>query len=65
MERVPQAIHNTLVTDDVNNKLFYYIDPWGETIASISWTRIYYYSYTLQATIGQAVFGRDMISKLE
>ena len=36
-ERVHQVISSMLVTKDIYNKVFDYIDPWVETLASISW----------------------------
>ena len=35
VERVHQVILNMLVTKGIDNKLFAYIDTWGETLASI------------------------------
>ena len=50
-----------LVTKDLANKIFDYIYPWGETLASIAWDIRASYHHTIQATPGQYVFGRDMI----
>ena len=36
VERVHQVILNMLVTRDLDNKLFDYIDPWGETLVYIA-----------------------------
>ena len=53
-----------LATKDIDNKVFDYIDPWGETLASIAWAIRASYHRTMHATIGQSVFGRDMIFNL-
>ena len=37
---------------------------WGETLASIPWVIRASYHHNIQATPGQAVFGRDMIFNL-
>ena len=53
-----------LVTKDLYNKVFYYIDTWGETLASIAWAIRASYHRTIMATPGQDVFGRDMLFNL-
>ena len=53
-----------LVTKDLDNKVFNYIDPWGENLAYIAWTIRVSYHHTIQATLGQDVFGRDVIFNL-
>ena len=50
-----------LVTKDLANKVFNYIYPWGETLASIAWDIRASYHHTIQATPGQDVFDREMI----
>ena len=37
VEQEHQVILNMLVTKDLDNKLFDYIDPWGETLEYIAW----------------------------
>ena len=64
VNRVHQVIVNMLVTKDINNKIFDYIDPWGETLAYIAWAIIDSYHRNIMATLGQAVFGRDMLFNL-
>ena len=59
-ERLHQVIINMLVTKDLDNKLIDYIDPWGETLASIAWEVIDSYHRTIMATPSQDVFGRDI-----
>ena len=63
-ERVHQVILNMLVTKDLDNKVFEYINPWGENLAYIAWTTRYSYHCTIMATSGQAVFGRYMLFNL-
>ena len=53
-----------LVTKDLDNKVFDYIDPWGETLSYQAWTERASYHCTIIATPGQAVFGRDMLFNL-
>ena len=64
MERVHQVILNMLVTKDLDNKVFDYIYPCGENLASISWVIRDSSHHTIMATPGQAVFGRDMLFNL-
>ena len=64
LERVHQVILNMLVTKYLNNKVFYYIDTWGENMASITWAIRASYHRTIQVTPGQAVFGRYIIFNL-
>ena len=56
-----QVILNILVTQDLYNKVFDYIYPWGETLAYVEWKIRASYHITIQTTPGQYVFGRDMI----
>ena len=37
VEQVHQVILSILVTKDLDKKVFNYIVPWGETLASIAW----------------------------
>ena len=50
-----------LVTKNIDNKVFGYIDPWGETLAYIASSIRFSYHRTIMATSGQAVFFRDML----
>ena len=65
VERVHQVILNMLVTKDLDNKVFDYIYPWGETLASRAWAMQAYYHRTIMATPGQAVFGIYMLLNLD
>ena len=53
-----------LVTKDLDNKFFDYIDPWGETLVSIAWAIRDSYHRTIMTTPGQAVFVRDVLFDL-
>ena len=64
VEQVHQVILNMLVTKDLDNRIFDYIDPWGETLSYIAWSIRASYHRTIMATPGQAVFGRDMLYNL-
>ena len=59
-----KVILHMIVTKDLDNKVFDYIDPWGETLACIEWAIMDSYNCTIQATPDQDVFGRDMIFNL-
>ena len=52
-----QVIFNMLTTKDMYNKVFDYIDPWGETLRSIALEIRASYHYTIGTTPNQAVFG--------
>ena len=64
VEQLNQVILNMLVTKDLDNKVFDYTDPWGETLAYIAWSIRAYYHHTIMATPGQSVFGIDMLFNL-
>ena len=59
-----QIILNMLVTKNISNKVFDYIDPWGEPLAYILWDIRASYYQNIQSTPGQAIFDRYMISNL-
>ena len=61
VERVHTVILNILATKYLDNKLFYYMDPSGETLAYIIWAIRASYHRTIMVTSGQAFFGRDML----
>ena len=65
MERINQLILNTLVTKDLDNKIFDHIDPLGENLAYIAWDIRASYHRTIMAMSGQAVFGRCMLLNLD
>ena len=53
-----------LGTKDTDNKVFYHIYPWGETLAYIAWLIRASYHLTIGDTRAQSVFGIDMIFNL-
>ena len=64
VEQVHQVILNMLAIKDLDNKVFDYIYPWGESITYIEWAIRASYQYTIHIIPVQAVFGRDMIPNL-
>ena len=54
-----------LVTKDIDNKVFDYIYLCGETLASIAGAIRDFYHHTIMATLGQSLFGRDILFNLE
>ena len=60
MERGQQVILNMIVTKDIDNKAFEYIDPWSEALAYIELEIRASYHSTIMDTPGRAVFGRYM-----
>ena len=61
VEQVHQVILKILVTKDLDNKLFDYIDPWSKTLANVSWEIRAYYHCTIMSTPSQAVSVRNML----
>ena len=61
VEWVHKVIYNIIVTKDIDNKLFDYIDPWGKTLASIAWAIRVSYHRTIGATSDQTVLVGYMI----
>ena len=53
-----------IVTKNLDNKVFDYIDSWGETLAYIALVIRASYHFTIMVTPGQAVFGRDILFNL-
>ena len=64
VEWVHQVISKILVTKDLDNKYFDYIDPWGDILASIAWVIRYSYHRTIGDTSVQSDFSRDNIFNL-
>ena len=52
------------VTKDLSNKIFDYIDLWGENLSLISWAVRASHNSTLNKTPAQIVFSRDVIFNL-
>ena len=64
VERVHQVILKILVTKDLDNKLFDYIDPWGETLEYIAWAMRDSYHHNIMDLPGQDVFDIGMLFNL-
>ena len=64
VERLHQVILNMLVTKDIDNRVFDYIDQWDENLATISCSIRASYHRTVMVTPGQAFFGIDMLFNL-
>ena len=64
VEHTHQVILNMLLTKYLDNKVFDYIYPWGETLASIAWSIRSSYHGTILATPGQDISGRDILFNL-
>ena len=65
VERIHQVVMNMLNTQGLNEKVFNFIDPWGEILSSIAWAIRASHHSTLDATPVQLVFGRDMLFNLK
>ena len=64
MEQLHQVILNMLVTKYLDNKVFDYIYPWGETLSYIALPIRASYHHTIQYTPCQDFFGRCMLFNL-
>ena len=64
VERLDKVMLNMLVTKNLENKVFDYIYPWGETLSYIACEIRASYHSTIMATTGQAVFDRYMLFNL-
>ena len=53
-----------IFTKDLDNKVFEYMDPWGETLAYIAWNIRDSYHHTILDPPVQAVFSRDILFNL-
>ena len=64
IERVHQVIRHMLLTKNLKEKIFDYLDPFGSILASVAWAIRASYNSTTDATPAQLVFGRDMMFNL-
>ena len=64
LERLQEVILSMLVNKYLDNNFLDYIDPWGETLASIAWLIRTSYHCTIMSTPGQAVIGINILFKL-
>ena len=65
VERIHQVIMNMLNTKGLKDRIFDFIDPWGEILSSIAWAIRASHHSTLGATPAQLVFGRDMLFNIK
>ena len=61
VERIHQVLHHMLVTKDLCEETFDYLDPFGQILASVAWAIRALYNSATDATPAQLVFGRDML----
>ena len=57
-------LYHMLVTKELSNRVFDYIDPWGEILSSVAWAVRASHHSTLNNTPAQLVFGQDMMFNL-
>ena len=65
VERIHQVLMNMFNTQGLNDRVFDFIDPWGEILSSIAWAVRASHHSTLDATPAQLVFGRDMLFNMQ
>jgi transposase InsO family protein len=61
LERIHQTIGNMLRTFEAENQPTDESDPWSGILSAVAWTVRSAHYTALQSTLGQLVFGRDMI----
>ena len=61
VERIHQVVQNMIKTKELDTFVIDYIDPWAEVLSSVAWAIRASYHSTLQSTLSQLVFGRDML----
>ena len=64
VERIHQVLRHMFLTKNLKEQVLDYIDPFGDTLASIAWAVRASYNSSTQATPAQLVFGRDMMFNL-
>lgn len=65
VERIHQVLRQMLLTKNLQNQVFDFIDPFGEILASVAWAVRASYNSSTDATPAQLVFGRDMMFNLK
>ena len=65
VERIHQVVHDMIKTKELDKLIFDYIDPWGKILSLVAWAIRALYHSTLQATLAQIVFGRDMLFNMK
>jgi hypothetical protein len=66
VEQVQQVLGNALPTLELENKELEPNDPWGHFLSAAAWAiRSTVHTTLLDATLGQFVFGRDMLLPIQ
>jgi hypothetical protein len=65
VERIHQVIDSMIRTQQLEDQVLDYVDPFGEFPASIAWAIRSSYHRMLEATPAQLVFGRNMIFNIK
>jgi hypothetical protein len=61
IEHIHQVLGDSLCTIELENIELPLYDPYGSFLSATAWAICSTYHTTLQATLGQLVFGRDML----
>ena len=65
IERIHQVLRHMLLTKNLKEKIFDYIDPFGSILASVAWAVRASYNSSTDSTPAQLVFGRDMMFNIQ
>jgi hypothetical protein len=65
VERIHQVLRHMFLTKNMKEQILDYIDPFGDTLASIAWAIRASYNSATDATPAQLVFGRDMMFNIK
>jgi hypothetical protein len=65
VERIHQVIDSMIKTQQSEDQILDYVDPFGEFLASIAWAICSSYHRMLEATPAQLVFGHDMMFNIK
>ena len=58
---IQQVVGAMILKHEINDRTFDEIDPWVPILHNITWEIRSTYHTTTQASLGQLVFGRDML----
>ena len=65
IERIHQVLRDMLLTKNLTEETFDYLDPFGHILASVAWAVRASYNSATDATPAQLVFGRDIMFNLQ
>ena len=65
VERVHQVLGNTLRTFELEKEKLKEVNPWEPFLSAAAFVIRSTYHTTLEATLGQLVFGRDMVLQIK